>query len=129
MRRRLLWPLAAAAAVVGAWAVVFAQAEHLSWFHGLYCSVGIASTNGCDFLPRDTSDQAVTVAVILTAVPVLGTVFARLTAHHTARRVHERSAAARADAAAARRIIADLYRHTTGERHPDHPAAPKEDPS
>jgi hypothetical protein len=70
--------LAAAGADIIAGGVAIAATWHLSFWHGLYCSIGTASTVGCDTAPRTGLGQAVAVGIMLTAVPLLAAVFTQL---------------------------------------------------
>jgi hypothetical protein len=77
--------------LAGGW--LLSLAWHISLGHGLYCAVGVATTEGCDTGPTSAAGRLVAVGVILVAVPLLAAVFALLTGHHAARRasgwVHE----------------------------------------
>lgn len=116
---RRTWGLLAAAVAcftAGGW--VFSAIEHLPFTTGLYWAVESATTVGYgDVTPHTPAGRLIAVAVMLTTIPLLAAVFARLTSLHIIRH-HARAAA---DAAATRRIMADLYRHTTGSHHPDAP--------
>lgn len=116
MTTRGLLTLAAAAVLLGGY--LLAAAEHISLWHGIYCSLGTAATVGCDVTPSTGWAQAVSVAVILIAIPALAAVFGRLTADHLGRAVRRHVGE---DAAAARRIMADLHKQLTGRDHPDAP--------
>lgn len=70
--------LAAAALAVIAGGIAIAITWHLSLGHGIYCSVGTASTVGCDTAPARPAGQLAAVAVMLTAIPLLAAVFASL---------------------------------------------------
>lgn len=80
--RRAWLTLAIAAAAILAGAGGLSATEHLSYAHGLFCSVGTASTVGCDVTARGGSAQAVSVAVMLTAIPALAATFALVTGYH-----------------------------------------------
>lgn len=123
MRRH--WALLAAAAAcftAGGWA--YSLTQHLPFTTGLYWAVETATTVGYgDVTPHNPAGRVVSLAVMLTTIPLLAALFAWVTSLHAVR-LHSRSSTAR-DAAAARRIMADLYRHHTGEDHPD--AHPRKD--
>jgi hypothetical protein len=95
--RRAWWLLAAAAVSVIAGGAVIAATWRLSFGHGLYCSLGMASTDGCDAQPASTAGRIAAAAVMLTAIPLLAAAFgslhldrvkAHLDAHH--RSIHQR---------------------------------------
>jgi voltage-gated potassium channel len=70
-----LLTLAATAVVVGGG--LFAATEHVSFGTGLYWAVVTASTVGYgDVTPHNTAGRIVSIAVILTAIPLLAAVFA-----------------------------------------------------
>jgi hypothetical protein len=70
--------LGAAAAAVVAGGAVIAATWHVSFGHGLYCSLGTASTVGCDVAPPGTAGRLAAAAVMLTAIPLLAAAFASL---------------------------------------------------
>ena len=77
MRSALL--LFAAAALVitgGGW--LLAATWHLDYGRGLFCSLGVASTTGCDAVPGDAGGRAATSLLILTAIPLLAAAFGQL---------------------------------------------------
>lgn len=80
MRRGLVL-LAAAAAVMGAGAVVFAAVQHVSVATAGYWAVTTATTTGYGDVAPHGPGRAVAAAVMLLAVPLLGAAFAELTAH------------------------------------------------
>ena len=89
--------LAAAAGAVAAGGAVIAATWHLSFGHGLYCSLGVATTVGCDVQPPGTAGRVAAAAVMLTTIPLLAAAFgqihldrvrAHLDRHHRA--IHER---------------------------------------
>lgn len=81
MRRAWLL-LAVAAGVILAGAALLAATWHLSYGHGLYCSLGIASTVGCDASPPGAAGRVAASVVILATIPALAAVFAMLTGLH-----------------------------------------------
>jgi hypothetical protein len=85
MKRAILL-LAAAAVVVAAGGWALAATWHLGFGTGLYCSVGTASTVGCN-PSLSAAGQVAAVVVMLAAIPLLAAVFARLTGHHASKRV------------------------------------------
>jgi hypothetical protein len=84
--KRTIVLLAAAAAVVAAGGLALAVTWHLAFGTGLYCSVGTATTVGCD-PSLSAAGQVAVVLVMLVAIPLLAAVFARLTGHHASKRV------------------------------------------
>lgn len=114
MKRAILL-LAAAAVVVAAGGWALAVTWHLGFGTGLYCSVGTASTVGCN-PALSAAGQVAAVVVMLAAIPLLAAVFARLTGHHASKQVasqvHERVSAIEkriADEADKRHVI--MQRH------------------
>jgi hypothetical protein len=95
MKRAILL-LAAAAVVVAAGGWALAATWHLGFGTGLYCSVGTASTVGCN-PSLSAAGQVAAVVVMLAAIPLLAAVFAWLTGHHASKQVasqvHERVSA------------------------------------
>lgn len=78
LRRNQVWILAvlAAAATLGG-AAAFAWAEHLPLFLGFYWAITTATTVGYgDITPHNTAGRVVALAVMLTAIPLVGAVFA-----------------------------------------------------
>jgi voltage-gated potassium channel Kch len=111
-------PLLGAAGSITAGGALFSVTQHVPFPTGLYWALSTATTVGYgDVTPRGVAARLIASAVMLTAIPMLAAVFAWLTGHHIARRAHP----AALDAAAARRIAADLYLHHTGARHPEAP--------
>jgi hypothetical protein len=88
VKAALAW-IAAAAGCVLAGAALIAVTWHLSFWHGLYCSVGTAATVGCDTAPRGAAGQAVAVGVMLTAIPCLASAFSHIHLHRH-RKMRER---------------------------------------
>lgn len=86
MKRTLILAASAVACIIAGGAA-FAVAGHLPLWHGLYCAVGTASTVGCDVAFTTAAGRVVSVAVMLTAIPLLGATFASLTAMHVHRHV------------------------------------------
>jgi hypothetical protein len=70
--------LAAAALSVIAGGAVIAATWHVSFGHGLYCSLGTASTVGCDKQPVSPAGWIAASAVMLTAIPLLAAAFGSL---------------------------------------------------
>jgi hypothetical protein len=113
--------LAAAAACVigGGW--LLAATWHLGYGTGLYCSLGTASTVGCD-PGLSAAGKIAAVVVILAAIPLFAAAFSELTSHLGARKVKAHLAEVEGSARAAHKIVADLFEHHTGEAHPLAPA-------
>ncbi len=109
--KRVIALLAAAAAVVAAGGWALAVTWHLSLGTGLYCSVGTATTVGCNPL-LGAAGQVTVVVVMLVAIPILAAVFAWLTGRHAAGHVREHLAAAE------KRIAEEAdRRHVIMQRH------------
>lgn len=106
------WVLVAvAAAVVAAGGWLLGVTWHLPYGTGLYCSVGTASTVGCD-TGLSAAGQVAAVVVMLAAIPVLAAVFAWATGKHAASHVRQHLAEAE------KRIAADAdHRHVIMQRH------------
>ncbi|ACU53559.1 Ion transport 2 domain protein [Acidimicrobium ferrooxidans DSM 10331] len=83
---RLLATLAVASVLAGA--VAFSLAEHVSLGIGLYWAITTATTVGYgDVTPHNTAGRIIAVAVMLTAIPLAGGVFAVVAAQITASRL------------------------------------------
>jgi hypothetical protein len=95
--KRIALLLAGAAAVMAAEALLLGVTWHITYGHGLYCVLGVASTVGCDAQPASVAGRLAAVVVILTCIPLLAAVFAWLTGHHASKQVasqvHERVSA------------------------------------
>jgi hypothetical protein len=83
--KRALVLLAAAAAIMATEGKLLASAWHLTYGHGLYCVIGVASTVGCDAGPHSVAGRGAAVVVILTCIPLLAAVFSWLTGRHAGR--------------------------------------------
>jgi hypothetical protein len=114
--KRLALLLAAAAAVMAAEASLLAATWRITYGHGLYCVLGVASTVGCDAEPHSVAGRLAAVAVILTCIPLLGAVFAWLTGKHAARHA---TARVKGHLDAAEKRIAEEAdgRHVAMQRH------------
>lgn len=121
--RRFLRLLAGAAAAMLAGAIGYAITERIDLFHGVYCSLGTATTFGCDVTPRGWA-RTVAAFLMLTALPLLGWIFSWATAEHTHQRGREHREQQEATSKAIHQITADLHRQVTGN---DHPLAPSGD--
>lgn len=109
------WLAAAAAGSIAASSTAFALTQHVGPVTAMYWAVTTAATVGYgDVAPHSTSARIVAILTMLTTVPILGMVFARVTSHHTSRRLKHTEAT--------HRIIADLHKHVTGEDHPHAPS-------
>lgn len=103
--------LGAAAVAVAAGGCLLAATWHLGLGTGLYCSVGTATTAGCD-PSLSGAGQLAAVAVMLAAIPLLAAVFAWLTGRHAAGHMREHLAAAE------KRIAEEAdRRHVIMQRH------------
>ena len=123
MKRGVVVLLAVAAAVITGGAALFAYVERLPFTTGLYWAIVTAATVGYgDIAARTSTGRLITVAVILTAVPLLGAVFARMTSAHIRGHLRKDLGDIRGTAEKAHRIAADTYRHHTGRDHPDAPS-------
>jgi hypothetical protein len=76
--KRALFLAAVAAASVLAGAAGITATWHLPFGHAAYCSLATAATVGCDVTPSSGPGQAVAVAVMLTALPLLAAAFGQL---------------------------------------------------
>jgi voltage-gated potassium channel Kch len=117
------WPLAAAAlACFAAGGAVFAAVERLPVTTGWYWAVETATTVGYgDITPKTSTGRLVAVVVMLLAIPLLASVFAKMSALHARALLREDLNLIRETADKAHRIAADTYRHATGDHHPDAP--------
>lgn len=114
--KRLIALLIAAAAVMAAEASLVAATWHITYGHGLYCVLGVASTVGCDAQPPGVAGRLAAVAVILTCIPLLAAVFSWLTGKHAGRHAAAKVKEHLADAE--KRIAAEADgRHVAMQRH------------
>jgi Ion channel len=77
MRRPAALVAAAAGCVIAGGALI-SSSWHLSWWHGLYCSLGTATTVGCDATPPGPAGWIAASLVMLTAIPLLAAAFSSL---------------------------------------------------
>jgi voltage-gated potassium channel Kch len=133
--RRAWLLLAAAGGCVAVGADCFSAAEHISYVSGLYWAVTTATTVGYgDVIPRNTVGQLIAIAVMLTTIPLLASVFALITGAHMAawwrarpgKRLHADLDEIRETAQKAHKIAADLHEHVTGHVHELAPGQDKE---
>jgi voltage-gated potassium channel Kch len=88
--RRVAVLAGAVGAEILAAGAVFSAASHVAYQTGLYWAVTTATTVGYgDVAPHGTAARTVAVVVMLTAIPLLGALFAALTSLHVARHVHD----------------------------------------
>lgn len=74
--------LAAAAGCILAGGVAFALTQHVDFLTGVYWSVATASTVGYgDVTAHDQAGKLISVAVMLTAIPLLASAFSHLHLH------------------------------------------------
>jgi voltage-gated potassium channel len=89
VRRTVILALAALACVL-AGAVAFSLTDHVSLWLACYFSLATATTVGYgDVIPRSGSAHVVAIALMITAIPLLGATFASLTALHVHRHVRD----------------------------------------
>jgi len=114
------WIAAAAGTVLAAGAVAYSAVEHVPVSTSLYWAVETGTTVGYgDITPRTSAGRLVALLVMLTAIPLMGALFAAVTSAHLAR--HHHLDELRSTVEKAHRIAADTYRHHTGQDHPDAP--------
>lgn len=88
MRRALVLLAAALAGVtLGGWWL--SATWHLSFAHGMYCAVGLASTEGCDAVPQSGSGRLAAVVLIVILIPILAAVYALVTSAHIGGKVRD----------------------------------------
>lgn len=118
--RRALAVVTAAAVLDIAFGTLFALADRVSVPEGLYWALSTATTVGYgDVVPRGWAAHVLAAGVMVTVIPLFAASFSLFTAGLSAVPVRH----ARAEARAARRIAADLYRARAGEPHPLDPGA------
>lgn len=106
MKRTIILAVLALASML-AGAVAFSAADHVPFWLALYWGVETGSTVGYgDVTPRSGSAHVIAVAVMLTAIPLLGATFASLTAMHVHKHVK-----AHVD-----RVLAARDHHAGGQR-------------
>lgn len=89
MKRAVILAVAALACVLGG-AVAFSVTDHVGFWLALYWALSTATTLGYgDVTPRTGAAHLVAVAVMLSAIPLLGASFASLTAVHLHRHVRD----------------------------------------
>jgi voltage-gated potassium channel len=80
--RAALVSLAAAAGCITAGAVAFSLTQHTGFLTALYWSVATGSTVGYgDVTAHDTAGKLISIAVMLTAIPLLASAFSHLHLH------------------------------------------------
>lgn len=86
MRRALaLLATALIGVVLGGWWL--SATWHISLGYGIYCAIGVASTEGCSAAPTTGAGRTAAVVLILVLIPVLAAVFALLNGMHVAKHV------------------------------------------
>jgi voltage-gated potassium channel len=116
---QIRWPLAVIIASVVLGGLTFAVVEHVAIAEGLWFALVTCATVGYgDVAPHSPGGRLIAAAIILTSIPAVTILFARLTSWHVSQHA---LADVREAAQKAHKIAADLYRHHTGEQHPDAP--------
>lgn len=77
--KRIIALLAAAAACIAGGGWLIGRTWHLGYAHGLYCAMGTATTLGCDASPPSSAGRWAQIALMVTAIPLLGAAFALMT--------------------------------------------------
>lgn len=115
-------PLAVALVTILLGGTIFAHFQHIPVLEGIYWAMTTAATVGYgDVSPHDRGGRVIAVVVMLVAIPSLASAYAHFSARRLKAMAHASQLQIAKDAAAARRIMADLYHHHTGQRHPLHP--------
>lgn len=87
---RALQLLGLTGALVLVFGALMGLAEHVSTWHGIYCTTGFATTAGCDLPMRTWQDYLLGEASMLLMVPLLTAVFSFFTTGLTASHVDKR---------------------------------------
>lgn len=64
--------------------ILVAAAEHVPTWHGVYCTVGLTTTDGCDLAFHSTATYAIATVAMILFVPLWGAVFSFFTSGLTA---------------------------------------------
>ena len=91
--------IAAALVLDAALGLAYAVAEHLPAWHGLFCGLANAVTDGGDVPPRNAAGYAITAAEYLLVVPLFAATFSLFTSGLSA--IHIRGIHVKLDAMAA----------------------------
>jgi hypothetical protein len=59
-------------------AIMIQTSWHLPFWQGSYCSIGLATTEGCNYSPVTKVAQIVAVILMIVTIPLLASVFALL---------------------------------------------------
>jgi hypothetical protein len=68
--------------------ILFAGAEHIPAWHGLYCGITNAVTVGCDIGPRTAAGYVINAVECLTVVPLFAATFSLFTSGLAAYETH-----------------------------------------
>jgi phosphate/sulfate permease len=60
----------------------------IPFFAGLYCSLGLASTEGCTQTASTGTEQIITVLIMLISIPLLAAAFSLMTSAHIRKHVN-----------------------------------------
>jgi hypothetical protein len=82
-----------------------AATPHLPWWHGLYCALANAVTDGGDVQPQNGAGYAIQAAEYVTVVPLVAATFSLFTSALSSVHVH----------ASERRLKAHIELHGRGE--------------
>jgi Ion channel len=74
--RRSVILLLLAVTTVSIGALFVSRTWHISLWNSLYCSIGTASTVGCNTTPSSSAGQLIAMLIILIAVPLMASAFA-----------------------------------------------------
>jgi hypothetical protein len=107
--RRALVLLAAAVAAISAGGYVIGRIMHLPYGHGLYCAIGVASTEGCDVAPRNQAARLVLAGVIVVCIPLFTAAYSSIMSAHLRKHMDLHR---RATVAQIRHDLDDVKAHT-----------------
>jgi hypothetical protein len=107
--RRALVLLAAAVAAIAAGGYVIGRIMHLPYGHGLYCAIGVASTEGCDVAPRNQAARLVLAGVIVVCIPLFTAAYSSIMSAHLRKHMDLHR---RATVAQIRHDLDDVMAHT-----------------
>lgn len=88
--KRALALLAAVLVLDLAFGVAYGLHEHVGELHGIYCSTGIADTEGCDVTPTGRAGYWLAFAMQLMMIPLCASILALVTTGLTADHIDKR---------------------------------------
>lgn len=88
--KRALWVLGATTVLDVLLGLAYGSSDHIGAWHGLFCSTGYATTDGCDSVPHGWLSYVLAAIMMLTLIPLVGATWALVTTGLTADHIDAR---------------------------------------